>query len=215
MNIIAPKKYPATLRGLALILLLTLSAEARAQEQQQQQPTQPPQQEQSAQPRQSKQGNNLMQRLNLTPEQRTQLREIRLRNEPEARELTRRVRLARRALDEAIYADAVNESLIEQRAHALSDAQAALVQLRAATELKVRRVLTTEQLQLFRDLRIQAQRQQMLQRRLRRGARQQQQQQPATPDPDSPDTNNAPNAARDLRPSNTPRPRTRVRLGRP
>ena len=111
---------------------------------------------------------NLMQRLNLSREQRQQLREIRAQSEPEVRAQTRRVRLARRALDEAIYADAVDETLIEQRARELSAAQSALLRLRAANELKVRRVLTAEQLQLFRTLRRQAQQRLRLQRRLNR-----------------------------------------------
>ena len=109
-------------------------------------------------------------RLNLTPEQQRQLREIRVQGEPETRELTRRVRLARRALDEAIYSDAVEDALVEQRTRELAAAQAALMRLRATTELKVRRVLTVEQLQTFRELRRQAARRQLLQRRLR-GAR--------------------------------------------
>ncbi|HEX8558596.1 MAG TPA: Spy/CpxP family protein refolding chaperone, partial [Pyrinomonadaceae bacterium] len=112
----------------------------------------------------------LVRRLNLTPEQRARLVEIRMQGEPETRELARRVRLARRALDEAIYADASDESLVEQRAGELAAAQAALVRLRAAAELKVRRVLTPEQLQTFRELRRQAARRQLLRRRAR-GAR--------------------------------------------
>lgn len=114
-------------------------------------------------------GNSLMRRLNLTPEQRTRLREIRGQSEPEARELVRRVRLARRALDDAIYADSADEALVGRRARALSEAQAALLRLRTATELKVRHVLTPEQLQLFRELRSRAQRRRMTQGR-RRGA---------------------------------------------
>jgi len=107
----------------------------------------------------------LVRRLNLTQEQRAQLREIRSQGEPEARELQRRVRLARRALDEAIYGEAADESLVEQRARELAAAQAALIRHRAATELKVRRVLSAEQLRAFRALRRQAARRQMLQRR--------------------------------------------------
>lgn len=114
---------------------------------------------------------NLVQRLNLSHEQRRRLREIRQQSEPEARELARRLRLARRALDEAIYADATDDALIEQRARELSQAHSALTLLRASTELKVRRVLTGEQLRLFRNLRRQAQRRQMLQRRMNRALR--------------------------------------------
>lgn len=107
----------------------------------------------------------LVRQLNLTQEQRSQLREIRAQAEPEARELQRRVRLARRALDEAIYGEAADDSLVEQSARELAAAQAALIRHRSATELKVRRVLTAEQLRAFRALRQQAARRQMLQRR--------------------------------------------------
>jgi Spy/CpxP family protein refolding chaperone len=145
-----------------VILLFPLCAAAQEQNGQQGQP--PPQEQRPAR------APNLMQRLNLSREQRLQLREIRRQSEQELRAHTRRVRLARRALDEAIYADGVDDALIEQRARELSAAQSALVRLRAATELKVRRVLTDEQLRLFRDLRRQAQRRQMMQRRLNRNA---------------------------------------------
>jgi Spy/CpxP family protein refolding chaperone len=114
---------------------------------------------------------NLMQRLNLSREQRQQLREIRQQSEAEMRAHVRRVRLARRALDEAIYADNVDDALIEQRSRELSAAQSSFISLRAATELKIRRILTAEQLRLFRDLRLQAQRRQLLQRRMNRARR--------------------------------------------
>jgi Spy/CpxP family protein refolding chaperone len=145
----------------AVFALALLSVSAGAQEPDA--PQEPPQQRPA-------QAQNLMQRLNLSREQRQQLREIRRQSEPEVRAHTRRVRLARRALDEAIYADAVDETLVEQRARELSAAQTALVRLRAATELKIRRILTAEQLQLFRTLRREAQQRLQLQRRLNRNA---------------------------------------------
>lgn len=101
-------------------------------------------------------GASLLMRLNLTPEQRAQIREIKRQSLPEARALLQRLRAARRALDEAIYADQDNEALIEERAGALASAQASVIRMRALTELRVRRVLTPEQLQLFRQLRQQA-----------------------------------------------------------
>ena len=148
--------------GLAL-LLLPQRAAAQAED------ARPGRQGPAARP--AARGGNLMRRLNLSPEQRLRLREIRRQGEPETRELARRVRLARRALDEAVYADAADEALVEQRARELAAAQAALIRLRASTELKVRGVLTPEQLRAFRELRRQAQQQQMLLRRRRRGAR--------------------------------------------
>jgi Spy/CpxP family protein refolding chaperone len=180
---LAPRKRPAAAAFGLTLALLTLCATARAQEQ----PAPPAGAARQGGAGRAARDGNLMQRLNLTPEQRRQLQEIRTQGEPETRELTRRVRLARRALDEAIYSDAAEESLVEQRARELAAAHAALLRLRAATELKVRRVLTPEQLQTFRDLRRRAQRRQLLQRRLR-GAGQQQPGAPAQnpPDDDAP-----------------------------
>lgn len=109
--------------------------------------------------------------LNLTPEQVARVREIRRQAEREGRAVTRRLAEARSALDEAIYAEASDERLIEQRARELSAAQAEATRLRALTELKVRRVLTDEQLKTFRDLRRDAQTRQSL-RRNRRDTRQ-------------------------------------------
>ena len=111
----------------------------------------------------------LLSQLNLTPAQVSQMREIREQSVPQAQALTRRLNQARRALDESIYSDALDESLVQQRAREVAEAQAALVQMRAQTELRVRRVLTPEQLQTFRDLRIRARRQKRIERRLERG----------------------------------------------
>lgn len=184
-NRIAPGKgLAAAAFGLALSLLPFGGATARAQSATQASRPAVRSQQQPARPR----GGNLMQRLNLTPEQRRQLREIRVQGEPEVRELTRRVRQARRALDEAIYSDAVEEPLVEQRTRELAAAQAALMRLRAATELKVRRLLTAEQLQTFRELRRQAARRQLMQRRLRNPRRQQ----PPPPGELPPDTDDPP-----------------------
>ena len=158
--------------GLLLTLLLFTAAPTAHAQSQDSRPDEP--QEDSARPqRPRRDGANLLMRLNLTPEQRTRLREIRRESEQQLRAFTRRLNAARRALDEAIYADEANETLVEDRARELSQAQAALVRLRAQTELRVRRVLTAEQLQSFRDLRQRARQRQRAQRRL--GRRNQQQ----------------------------------------
>ena len=162
-NLFTAERLAALLFG-STLLLCPLGVTALAQEPDE------PEARQQATPQRPARAANLMQRLNLTREQRLRLREIRDQSAAEVRAHMRRVRLARRALDEAIYADAVDDALIEQRARELSAAQTAFVRLRAATELKVRRVLSDEQLRLFRTLRQQAQRRQQLQRRLNRGA---------------------------------------------
>jgi Spy/CpxP family protein refolding chaperone len=98
-------------------------------------------------------GRDLLSRLNLSPAQLARIREIRLQNEGEARLLGQRARQTRRALDEAIFSDNADESMIEERAREAAAAQAAIVRRRALTELQVRRVLTPEQLSVLRDMR--------------------------------------------------------------
>lgn len=115
---------------------------------------------------------NLIRTLGLTPDQLAQIRLIREQNKEGRRLATERLRSAQRALDEAIYADAPSEAVIEERARELALAQATAVRLRALTELSIRRVLTPEQLSLLRTLRQQqssrrAERERNMQRRLR------------------------------------------------
>jgi Spy/CpxP family protein refolding chaperone len=94
----------------------------------------------------------LLRVLNLTPEQRGQIRAIRRETEIQGRALGMRLRQARRALDEAIYADNPDDRVIEERVREVGAAQAAVLRMRALTELKIRRVLSPEQLQAFRRL---------------------------------------------------------------
>lgn len=91
--------------------------------------------------------------LNLTPDQVAQIKAIREQNRDQWRAVRQRLRQAQSALDEAIYADNADEALIEARARDLAEAQTALVRMRALTELKIRRVLTQEQLNTLRTLR--------------------------------------------------------------
>ena len=160
---------------------------------------------------------SLLGQLNLSQEQIGQMRAIQGESVPQARELTRRLNQARRALDEAIYSDTVDESLIEQRARDVADAQAALVRLRAQTELRIRRVLTPEQLQTFRNLHQQAIQNQRIQRRLNRGLDPQRPGRNALDNPNN--TNQRPNAPADQTPNTRPLQRLRERrrnaLGRP
>jgi Spy/CpxP family protein refolding chaperone len=115
---------------------------------------------------------SILMQLNLSPDQIAQMRAIQSENGPQARALNQRINQARRALDEAIYSDTADEALVEQRARDLAEAQAAFVHLRAQTELRVRRLLTPEQLETFRRLRQQALLEQMQKRREQRIQRQ-------------------------------------------
>jgi Spy/CpxP family protein refolding chaperone len=102
----------------------------------------------------------LLRALNLTPEQRAQIKTIRRETEPQGRLLATRLQQARRALDEAIYADSPDERVVEERVREVSAAQAAVVRMRTFTELKIRRVLSPEQLDAFRRLQRQPRRRQ-------------------------------------------------------
>ncbi|HEX8141968.1 MAG TPA: Spy/CpxP family protein refolding chaperone [Pyrinomonadaceae bacterium] len=94
--------------------------------------------------------------LNLTGDQLRQIRAIREESKDEWRVVRERLAQAHSALDEAIYADNVDEALVEERTRAMGAAQAALARMRAITELKIRRVLTPEQLNTLRTMRQQA-----------------------------------------------------------
>jgi Spy/CpxP family protein refolding chaperone len=89
----------------------------------------------------------------LTPEQLAQLREIRRQSTLERRQISARLRQAQRALDAAIFADATDEALIERYVQRVAELQREVVRLRAFTELKIRRLLTPQQLQALREMR--------------------------------------------------------------
>lgn len=155
---------------LAALLLFSGAPVARARQQQDDDDSAPQQQGTAARRggQAARDQNELLLRLNLTPEQTAQIREIRRQSAPEALALGRRLGLARRALDEAIFADRVDDALVEARAREVAEAQAAVIRLRVQAELKVRRLLTPEQLNLFRGLRQQAREGQRRQRQQRR-----------------------------------------------
>ncbi|MBC7909419.1 MAG: Spy/CpxP family protein refolding chaperone [Pyrinomonadaceae bacterium] len=95
---------------------------------------------------------DLIRQLNLTPEQIKQIREIRESNADNWRQTRQRLGRARHALNEAIYADNASEADIEARAREVATAQTEFERLRALTELRIRRVLTAEQVIKLREL---------------------------------------------------------------
>jgi len=140
-----------TLKGLAVALLLcSFIVPARSQAGQGGEGRASPQNGAPAAP---PGGGNLLQQLDLSPEQRAQIRTIREQNKDELNAATRRLRQAQRALDDAVYDDNANESLVEERAREVAAAQAEVVRRRALTELQINRVLTPAQLNKFRALR--------------------------------------------------------------
>ncbi|HKC63064.1 MAG TPA: Spy/CpxP family protein refolding chaperone, partial [Pyrinomonadaceae bacterium] len=108
---------------------------------------------------------NWKDQLKLTPDQLEKIRAIQEQNKVEGQPIRRRVVLAQRALEAAIYSENPNETEIEQRVRELAEAQVAQVRMRAKTELNVRRVLTPEQLNTFLKIRQQQAIQNQIKRR--------------------------------------------------
>lgn len=96
-----------------------------------------------------------IQQLNLTPEQRQQIRRLTQETREERQTTNRRLREAHAALDQALESDPINENLVEQRINELSAAQAAQLRMRINMELRIRRLLYPEQLATLRRLRLQ------------------------------------------------------------
>jgi len=96
---------------------------------------------------------NLLLFLGLSPEQMQQIRRMNQARKPLVEAATLRLRAANRALDEAIYADDVDEPTFQARLKELQLAQADVAKLRFTSELEVRKILTPDQLARFRDLR--------------------------------------------------------------
>lgn len=94
-----------------------------------------------------------IQELQLTPEQRQQIRAIRWQVADERQAINRRLIEANKALTAALDNDNPDESVIEQRLRELSAAQAAQTRMRVMQEVRIRRVLTAEQRTLLRELR--------------------------------------------------------------
>ena len=114
-------------------------------------------QQSAAAPEPQQGGGDLIRQLNLTPEQREQIRAIREDKKAERAAVNQRLRETNRALEEVLDTDNPDEAVIEQRVRDLATAQAAAMRIRILTELRIRRVLTTEQRNLLRSLQQQAQ----------------------------------------------------------
>lgn len=94
-----------------------------------------------------------IQQLNLTPEQRQQIRIIREQMRDERAAINQRLREANLALELALDADEVDEAVIEQRLRDVASAQAAQMRMRVLSEVRIRRVLNPAQRALLREIR--------------------------------------------------------------
>ncbi len=104
-------------------------------------------------PNQRDQRPNLLRELGLSPEQIREIRQINQSNRQNMRAAQDKVAETRRNLDQAIYAENPDEATVKQRLKEFQDAQAEIARIRAVTEFSIRKILTTEQLIRFRELR--------------------------------------------------------------
>lgn len=91
--------------------------------------------------------------LNLSPEQRERIRAIREEQRDERAVVNQRLRETNRALEEVLDSENPSDAEIERHLRDIAAAQAASLRMRVATEMKVRRVLTPDQLATLRVLR--------------------------------------------------------------
>jgi Spy/CpxP family protein refolding chaperone len=114
-------------------------------------------QQQSGNPEVQQSGGDPIRQLNLTPDQREQIRSIRQQNQAERAAINERVREANRALQAELDLENPNEAVVDQRVRDLGTAQAAAMRMRILTEIRIRRVLSPEQRILLKALQQQAQ----------------------------------------------------------
>lgn len=109
----------------------------------------------SQQPQQQSFAPDPIEQLQLTPDQRQSIRQILQETQPVRQQTNRRLREANVALDQALDAEPLDETLIEQRINDLALAQTAQTRMRIQTEIKIRRILRPEQIATLRRLRLQ------------------------------------------------------------
>lgn len=95
----------------------------------------------------------MLRQLGLTRQQILQVRRINTERKPHMDNAQMRLRRATRALDDAIYADQVDDVMVQERLKQMQIAQAEVFKVRTMSELAIRRLLTPEQLVRFRNLR--------------------------------------------------------------
>lgn len=145
---LAPYKLFQFIVLVALLVTLSISIEAQNTQQQQNADT--------AGLTQTNQADQMLGPLNLTQDQIQRIRSINSELREERQVAGMRLRLAQRALTEAIQSPTPDETLISQRSKEVADAQANTIRLRSLTEARILQVLTPEQRIKLRELRQQA-----------------------------------------------------------
>ena len=131
--------------------------------------------------RQVRMQQQIMREIGISQDQQVRIREI-LRSHEDARIASnRRLREARRALDQAVMSAQFDETLIQRRAEDLAGAQVSHTKLQSRIRTEVRRVLTTEQVNKFNQL------EDEMRTRIREQKRLEMQDQPPTRPPQEPE----------------------------
>lgn len=95
----------------------------------------------------------LLDRLQLTPEQQTRMRQLRRQHAPLMRESNWRFRDAQRAVDDALLGDTLDVELVKRLAGTLGEADAARTLERLNAEIEVRSILTPAQRAVWAEAR--------------------------------------------------------------
>jgi Spy/CpxP family protein refolding chaperone len=91
--------------------------------------------------------------LRLSPEQRQRIRAINEENQEERQRVNRQLREAQRALNQSLDVDSPSQDLIDERIRDVAQAHAAQIRIRVLQELRIRSVLTPDQVRLWKTLR--------------------------------------------------------------
>lgn len=95
----------------------------------------------------------LLRELGLTKEQIQQIRVLNEQRKPLIQQAQRRLREANQSLDQAIYADGIDEAAFQIKLKEVQAAHAEVQKIRANSEFEIRKILTPAQLVKFRELR--------------------------------------------------------------
>jgi Spy/CpxP family protein refolding chaperone len=95
----------------------------------------------------------LLEELGLSREQVKAIRTINQEQKPKMELAQRNFRQARKALDDAVYAEEFVETDVQAKNKVVQIAQAEITKVKTETEVAIRKVLTPEQLVKFRELR--------------------------------------------------------------
>jgi Spy/CpxP family protein refolding chaperone len=96
---------------------------------------------------------NLLQQLNLTKDQIQQLRVVNREWQPRLQKSQREFKAAQIDLDEAIYLDETSDEIINAKIEVVNATHSEMIRTRTMLQTLIRKILTKEQMERFRQLR--------------------------------------------------------------